>query len=214
MKLVLKVIWNALPLVAIALAVWLFINSKGCADSEGEGPVRANPPVLEAIKHVNKQIFIEHYSMVDVQYKEAPAGWEWLENLGIKQEFIVLVRGRIPAGFDLQQVNESNIWISQDGKRVQLTLPPPVIFEDNVALDFENSRILSQSDTCPDFVCKNNLEAYQADVLPTARDLLIDFARQSGILDQAAMDGKLYYEQLLKSLGFEEVIVIVTGYGL
>jgi hypothetical protein len=49
-------------------------------------------------------------------------------------------------------------------------------------------------------------------VLPVAQGLLVEYAHENGILDQAARDGKVFYEQLLKSLGFEDVRVIVDGY--
>ncbi|OQY47179.1 MAG: hypothetical protein B6242_05630 [Anaerolineaceae bacterium 4572_78] len=133
--------------------------------------------------------------------------------LGIKQNIIVLIRGRVPAGFQLGNIDEDDIWVSSDGTRAQITLPPPVIFEENIAFDFENSRVLSTSDTCPNFICPTDtLAAYQELVLPAAREKLIVYARESGILDQAARDGEAYYTQLLKSLGFEEVRVIVEGY--
>ena len=48
--------------------------------------------------------------------------------------------------------------------------------------------------------------------MPLAIDRLIQTALEYGILDQAARDGQAYYEQFLKSMGFQEVKVIVTGY--
>jgi hypothetical protein len=210
-----KILWNAIPLVALILiVVWLvgFIQDRMNPTQSNDGIVKIIPNrgVLEAIKSVNKQVFIEHYNMVDVEYTEVPQGW--VSALGLKQEFIVLVRGRVPAGFDLQQLSEDDIWVSPDGTRAQLTLPPPIIFEDNISIDFENSRVLAQSDSCPSFLCEDNLNALQGEVLPAAQGLLIDYAQENGILDQAARDGKAYYEQFLRSLGFEEVRVIVSGY--
>jgi hypothetical protein len=124
----------------------------------------------------------------------------------------MLIRGRVPAGFDLQQLSEDDLWISGDGRRVQLTLPAPQVLRDLVSIDFDNSYILSQHDTCPGFICQGDLEAYQDKILPTGRDLLIEYAERNGILEQAARDGRSYYEQLLSALGFEEVRVVVSGY--
>ena len=211
-KLILKIIWNALPLVALVLIAWWLYDTVIRDGIQPTPTVTTNRPVLEAIKQVNKQIFIEHYNAVDVTYTEVPESW--ISIFGIKQEFVVLVRGRVPAGFDLQELKEDDVWISSDGKRVQLTLPSPIVFNDNVFIDFENSRILSQSDTCPNFICQDSLVAYQSQVVPTGRDILVEFALENGILEQTAKDGKEYYEQFLKSLGFEEVRVIVSGYGL
>ncbi|MCB0196889.1 MAG: DUF4230 domain-containing protein [Anaerolineae bacterium] len=209
---VLKIIWNSIAIVGLVLiGIWIY---RILADNGGV-TITSGKPVLEAIKHVNKQIFVEHYNAVDVMYTEIPQGWlSFLGSVGVKQEIVVLVRGRVPAGFDLQKMREDDVWVSSDGKRAQITLPSPEVFEDNVVIDFENSRILSQSDRCPGFICQNTLVAYQNEVLPEGRKLLIDFAIRNNILEQTAKDGRDYYEQFLKSFGFEEVRVIVSGYGL
>lgn len=208
-RILFKIIINALAIVGVILGIW-FLRGEKSSSNSSDAEIDQKYPILEAVKHVNKHILIEHYSMVDVRYSQAPISWMPF----IKQETVILLRGRIPAGFDLEELTEDDIWISRDGKRVQLTLPPPKIFEENVAIDFENSRILSVSDRCPDFICENSLEQYQSKILPTGRDMLIAFALQTGILEDCAEDGRQYYQQLLKSLGFEEVRVIVTGYGL
>lgn len=206
----LRPVVNALAIVGVVLGIWILVNGGNDGSNDNGTTIIGKGPVLEAVKHVNKQIFIEHYSMIDVEYSQVPVSWLPF----IKQEMVVLLRGRIPAGFDLQKLTEDNIWISSDGKKVQLTLPPPEVFKENVSIDFENSRILSVSDTCPNFICESSLEQYQSKVLPAGRDMLIEFAYQRGILQQTVDDGRKYYEQFLKSLGFEEVRVVVTGYGL
>ncbi len=212
-KALLRIVWNALPLVAIALVAWW---AYGVVHARIAPPpvlpsLAARPVVLEAVKRVNKQVFIEHYHAVDIDYTEAPENW--LRVLGLKQEFVVLLRGRVPAGFDLQELDEGDVWVSSDGRRAQLTLSAPVIFLDNVSVDWENSRILAWRDTCPWFLCRDPLVTYQSTVLPAGRDLLVQAARQHGILDQAARGGQEFYAQLLRSLGFAEVRVVVTGYG-
>ncbi len=209
---ILLIVFAALIILLTGLVTWWFYSTivNPPPPPSNAQVIPGQPPVLETIKSVNKQIFIEHYSMVPIVYNEAPDGWIAL--LGLQQNMVVLIRGTVPAGFDLQEMNENDVWVSSDGKRVQITLPPPTVFEDNVSIDFEKSQIISQSDTCPSFLCQDNLEAYQSEVLPNSKDMLIEFSYESGILNQAARDGKIYYEQLLKSLGFEEIRVIVDGY--
>lgn len=203
-----KPIWTTVALVVLVLlSVVVGTQIQGC---DGPPPI----PVLEAIHHVNKQVFIEHYLVVDVHHTDRPQkGWEWLENLGLKQDFIVLIRGRVPAGFDLKQVTQDHIWTSGDGKSVQLTLPPPMVFRENVSIDSENSHVLYCQDTCPDWLCGDEISEYLEQVEPAAEEALIDGAVRNGILAQTAKDGKAYYEQFLASLGFEQVRVVVTGYG-
>lgn len=212
-KRLLKIVWNAVSLVTIILILWwAYQTARARLAPPAQPALVARPAVLEAIRRVNKQIFIEHYDAVDIDYTEVPENW--LRVLGLKQEFVVLLRGRVPAGFDLQGLSEDSVWVSSNGKRAQLTLPSPVIFTDNVSIDFENSRILARRDTCPWFLCRDPLITYQSTVLPAGRDLLVQAAQQKGILDHAARDGKEYYGQLLRSLGFEEVRVVVQGYAL
>jgi len=209
-----------LVLTSLVLAVLLLAASGGgilagrwthkCPD----GKVWTGRDVKIAIDHVNKQIFVEHGIDMPVHYSDVPNGlWVVLEKIGIKQDFTVLIRGRVPAGFDLDELDQKHIWTSADGKRVQLILPAPKIFEENVAIDFENSYVIGHRDTCPNWFCDKDLDAYQNEVLPLAKEDLVERALEGGILEEAAKDGKEFYEKFLTSLGFERVDVIVTGYG-
>lgn len=205
-------LFSAAALLAIVTlgSIWLTTSTvRDIFNLDPQTKIITGDTVIESIKQVNKQIFIEHYDAVDIDYSEAPSGW--LSLLPIKQSFVVLLKGRVPAGFDLSQLSPSDVWISSDGQRVQLTLPPPEIFAENVNVDFEHSRILTQSDTCPEILCQDSLTAFQKELLPQGRKLLIQASEQSGILDQAAQDGQRYYENFLKSLGFQEVRVIVRA---
>ena len=189
-------------------SVWLMSNTaRDIFNFDTQTKIVTSQAVVESIKGVNKQIFVEHYNTVDIDYTETPQGW--LRLLGVDQSFVLLLKGRVPAGFDLSELQESDVWVSSDGKRVQLILPPPMIFVDNVNIDFEHSRILAQRDTCPDFLCQDSLMALQDQMLPEGRALLIAASQRSGIMTQVANDGRLYYEQLLKSLGFEEIRVVI-----
>ncbi|MCB0061150.1 MAG: DUF4230 domain-containing protein, partial [Caldilineaceae bacterium] len=137
-----------------------------------ETTVVSGQAIVDSIRRANKQILVEHYNVVDIDYSEAPAGWLGL--LPIQQNFVLLLKGRVPAGFDLEMMKSDDIWISADGRRVQLVLPPPVIFTENIALDLENSRLLGEGDSCPDFICRDQLTAIQADLLPQGRRLLAE----------------------------------------
>lgn len=205
-------VWFLLPFVAMALGGWWIYQSYIVRNLSLETvtTVRSGAAVVDAVNRVNKQIFIEHYEVVDIDYRQVPKNW--LSFLGVEQSFVLLMRGRVPAGIDVSQIKPEDVWISEDGKRAQLTLPPPKVFEENVSIDFEHSRILAMNDTCPDLICENDVTAYQNKLLPEGRALLVDTAEENGILNQAADDAKAYYEQLLKTLGFEDVRVVVTGF--
>ena len=206
----LLVITLVLGTVVTVGSVWLMSNTaRDLFNLDTRTTIVTSQAVVESIRRVNKQILIEHYNTVDIDYSEAPEGW--LRVLPIAQNFVLLLKGRVPAGFDLSTLAEGDVWVSSDGRRVQLILPPPEIFADNVNLDLEHSRLLAQNDSCPDFLCQNQLEVFQAELLPEGRELLINASLRSGILDEVARDGQLYYENLLRGLGFSEVRVVVRG---
>jgi hypothetical protein len=192
----------------VVTSVWLVSDAaRDLFSQDTQVEIVNGQAVIESIRQVNKQVMIEHYNTVDIDYTEAPEGW--LSQLPIRQSFVVLLKGRVPAGFDLSQLRPEDVWVSSDGRRVQLVLPPPTVFAENVNIDFEQSRILTTSDTCPEFLCQDQLAALQEQMLPQGREVLIDASLQSGILTQVANDGQRYYEQLLKSFGFEEVRVVI-----
>lgn len=208
-------IFGALVLIALIALTGLWLmngTARSLLSRSTETTVVNSEAIVESIRSANKQILVEHYNVVDIDYTETPAGWLGL--LPIQQNFVLLLKGRVPAGFDLERFGPENIWISADGRRVQLVLPPPVIFTENIALDLENSRILGQGDTCPAFICRDELTAMQDDLLPQGRRLLADASMRSGILEQVAADGERYYEQFLTALGFEEVRVVVSAESL
>ncbi len=202
---------TSILMALVGLAGWLMLNHtiRDVFNRDTKVTVVDGAAVVESIKRVNKQTFIEHYNVVDIDYSEAPEGW--LKVLPLKKTFVVLLRGRVPAGFDLSELTPQDVWISDDHQRIQLVLPPPTIFEDNVNIDFEHSRILMQNDTCPDFICQQTIEAYKNQIVPEGRKLLVKASEQNGILEEAAVDGQRYYEQLLKSLGFAEVRVLIKN---
>jgi hypothetical protein len=194
------IVWLAVAVLAIFTYTKIFPSSER---------ILTGPEVLEAVKHVNKHIFVEHYITVDIDYEHVPV--EWLKAI-LHQRFVVLLHGRVPAGFDLQGLTvKDNIQVK--GKKVILHLPPPQVFEENVSIDFNNSRILYVSSQCL-FFCTESAEIYQSKMLPEAQKRLVEAALKNDILRQAATYGKSHYEALLRSLGFEDVTVVVTGYKL
>jgi hypothetical protein len=205
--------WMLLTSMAIAAAVvitsvWLVTDTARDIFSGGANvQIVTGQAVVESIRQVNKQVFLEHYNTVDIDYSEAPAGW--LSYLPIRQSFVVLLKGRVPAGFDLSQLRPEDVWVSRDGRRVQLVLPPPVIFAENVSIDLENSRVLTLNDSCPSILCQDKLVAFKDQMVPQGRELLMEASLRSGIMGQVAADGQRYYEHFLKSLGFAEVRVII-----
>ncbi len=85
------IVWLAVAVLAVFAYTKIFPSSER---------ILTGTAVLEAVKHVNKHIFVEHYITVDIDYEHVPV--EWLKAILHQQRFVVLLHGRVPAGFDLQ----------------------------------------------------------------------------------------------------------------
>lgn len=212
---IIQIIWNGIGLAALLYLAWTgFTTLRQQSDPAAANVVmEVSPAILNEIREVNKQIFIEHYNTIPIKYSEAPKEWaQFLGNIGITQEYVVLLRGQVSAGFDLSTMSEADIWVSADHKRAQVTLPPPQIFEKDVVLDLEHSEVIATSDHCPDLLCSTELQAYQTNILPEGRKRLIEAAQRNQILQQAATKGQQFYEKLLNNTGIAEVRVVIRGY--
>lgn len=201
--------------IALFALCWRVIDVvQGLAVPTPTQVIEVGPTILEQIRHVNKQIFVEHYLTAEIGYMETYAVLEQpLALLGIKNEYLIILRGRVPAGIDLGQMRMDAIWVSTDGQRAQVTLPAPQIFEEHVAVDLRNSRIITRAEACPGFLCPTGqLAAYQGSIEPMGRARLIAAAEELGIKAQAAREAQVYYEQLLNALGIAEVRVVIPGY--
>ncbi len=215
-----QVIRISIAAIVLAVVAGLILQQLGMlpsmqATTSPAITVQASPAILQEVKRVSKYVVIQHYGSVDIDYTEAPSGMlNALKSIGIQQHYVVLLRGTVPAGFDLNEMSEADIWVSPDGKRAQVTLPAPKIFEEMISIDNEHTRVLAADDKCPDFLCTVDLAAFNKTIEPEGKRLLIESARKNEILRQAAVEGKLHYERLLNQLGIGEVRVVVQGYDL
>jgi hypothetical protein len=170
-------------------------------------PPSPMPTYQLGVEDIKKAAFTEYYMVVDVQHTEIPDNI--LKRLGVKDQIIALVYGKVVGGFDLEEMGQGAIW--QDGTRVMLRLPPPRVLYTEI--DPEKSYIVYHLDTCPGFFgCKDSLETFLSDVEPAARKGMEEKALENGLLERTAEEGQEYYESLLKSLGFTEVRVVVEGH--
>lgn len=179
------------------------------------GETISGPVVIEQVRRVNKHVFIEQYQSVEITRRDAPTSWgDVLKKIGIRQEFVMTVKGMVPAGIDLSQLTEQDVWVSPDGRRIQLTLPSPQVFSKDVALDLAHSKVTSESDRCPDMLCPTDLTTMQEELLPEGQQRLVEAAYQTDILQDAADEAAEYYAQLLRMLDVDEIRVVVPGYAV
>lgn len=163
------------------------------------------PPVVnvQTIKSQAKLSTVEYGTVTEVYNETAPEGLID-EFFGNKEKLLMLVYGDVQAGFDLDKLEEDDIWT--DGKRVRLVLPSPEIL--NTSVDFERTHVVYYEN---DLIFDNNNPNLQGDALQQAKDAIEKAALSEGVLEQANQYGKLHFENLLYSLGFEDVEVVVDA---
>ncbi len=163
------------------------------------------PPVvtIQGIKTQAKLATVEYTTVTEIYNESLPEGW-LDEFLGTSERLLLLVYGNVQAGFDLEKMEEENLWT--DGSRVRLVLPAPEIVSRGI--DFERTHIVYYENN---LILDENNPNLEGEALAQAQEAIEEAAIQAGILNQAAEHGRLYYENFLYSLGFTEVEVIVDA---
>jgi hypothetical protein len=123
------------------------------------------------------------------------------QQLGVKEEMLLLAYGEVAAGFDLDKLRDEDIWI--DGTRVQLHLPPPEILYSR--LDTERTRVVYYEKSL--FVQRDI--SMEANARKEAEQAIREAALESSILEQAGKYGELFFSNWLRSMGFTEVRVVI-----
>lgn len=165
------------------------------------------PTPVVVINHINSLGRLEttEFAMRTVIDLENPPSNLWEKIVGA-DKLMLVAEGEVVAGFDLAVVTESNIKV--EGSRVEVTLPAPEILYSRI--DNDRTHVYKRETGLlvePD----KTLEG-RARLL--AEQALIDWALERDILDKAERDGLVQIENLLRSLGFTEVIIKIEKGGL
>ena len=163
------------------------------------------PPVvsIQKIKAEAKLSTVEFSTLTEIYNENSAEGW-FDDLLGNKERLLMIVYGNVEAGFDLSKLSEENLWT--DGERVRLILPPPEILGSSI--DFDRTHIVFYDN---DLIFDTNNPNLQGEALKQSKEALEEAALREGILDQANGYGQLYFENLLFSLGFTDVEVVVDA---
>jgi hypothetical protein len=126
---------------------------------------------------------------------------DFRQYLGIKEQVLLLAYGDVKAGFDLSTLSDEDLWT--DGTRVQLHLPAPEVL--STSIDYDRTHAVFHQGT---LLMSRDIN-WEGEIFETAQDAIREEAVEAGILEDAARYGQLYFENLLRSLGFAEVQVVV-----
>lgn len=163
------------------------------------------PPVvnIQTIKARARLTTVEYGTVTEIYKETVPQGW-FDDLMGNKERLLMLVYGDVQAGFDLDKLDEEDIWT--DGPRVRLVLPPPEVL--NATIDFDRTHIVYYEN---DLIFDENNPNLQGEALEQAKEAIKQAALEEGVLEQANEYGKIYYENFLYSLGFTDVEVVVNA---
>jgi len=163
------------------------------------------PPVvtIQGIKAKADLATVEFNTVAEIYNETAAEGW--LDTLlDTKERLLILVYGDVQAGFDLDKLNEEDLWT--DGRRVRLVLPAPEIL--NSSIDFDRTHIVFYENK---LILDDNNPNLQGEALAQSKHAIEQAALENGILDKANDYGQVYFENLLYSLGFTDVEVVVNA---
>lgn len=159
--------------------------------------VRATPSVVLAVRDLAR---LESTSFHVERVIDMTSRQRTLFGLVEAQDSILLVAAAdVVAGVDLSQLEESDVVV--DGERVTITLPAPEIF--TTALD-NDSTYVYERDTDVLARRSNSLETRAR---REAERTLREAAVEAGIHDRARRSARQTVESLVRSLGYDEVVI-------
>lgn len=159
------------------------------------------PPVVTItdIRAAAELTTVEYQAVAEIQGERVPD--DFRQYLGIKEQVLLLAYGDVKAGFDLSTLSDEDLWT--DGTRVQLHLPAPEVL--STSIDYDQTHAVFHRGT---LLMSRDIN-WEGEIFETAQDSIREEAVEAGILEDAARYGQLYFENLLRSLGFAEVQVVV-----
>ncbi|RME78718.1 MAG: DUF4230 domain-containing protein, partial [Chloroflexi bacterium] len=112
---------------------------------------------------------------------------------------ILVAEGEVVAGVDLGKLNERDIVVS--GETVNITLPAPEILYSRI--DNDNTYVVERKTGLFRPIDKS----LEGRARALAEQSLVDWAIQHDIYGKAADSARLQIENLLRSLGFREIVI-------
>jgi hypothetical protein len=165
--------------------------------------VRSQPNVLVAVTDLARLESVSFHMerVIDLSEKQSR-----LFGLVQGEDAILLVAvAEISAGVDLGKMSDRDVTTSADSSRAEVHLPAPEIF--HVALDNGHTYVHSRK---TDLLARRQ-ETLESRARSEAEKVLLDGAKEAGILRQAGDNARRVVEGLVRSLGYREVVVTISG---
>lgn len=166
-------------------------------EAETRTEVRPQPSVVVAVRELARlETTTFHIQRVIDLSEEQSRLWGVVKQ---KDSILLVAAADISAGVDLAKLRDDDVRVSDEGRTVRLTLPPPEVL--STVLDSERTYVHSRS-TDVLAVRREDLETRaRAEAEATLRDAALD----AGLLDRAKSGAERSLQTLLRSLGYETV---------
>lgn len=125
-----------------------------------------------------------------------------------KDKMLLVAQGRVIAGLDLSHLDEQDVQIANDQKRITVNLPPIKLFD---AYLVEKNTFVYERETGAFTSVDPNLET---EARRQALSDITNAACEDGIMNEAAENAKKAVTELLRTIDFQEVTVHVNAGGL
>ena len=170
----------------------LFIRSRLTSQYE----FRNGSAVIKEMQSLNR---LETAQFTIEKIIDAGTSGNALQDLFFGDRLLFIAHGEVIAGFDLSNLTEDDISVSDS--QISITLPQPEIFF--VRLDSEQSRVYDRDQGLLTRGDKDLESAARLEAEKTIRQA----ACEAGILSQATENGKKQLTTILRSFGFQDVTI-------
>jgi hypothetical protein len=187
--------WRHYVIVALSLAVIVLVGLLVRMFAFPAYPTVA----MGALRPIAELATIEYSTVVEVPNERIPD--DIRKMFGAKEQILMLVYGKVKAGFDLNKMADGDLQTEQG--TVRLTLPRPEIL--SLTIDNERTHVVYYEKS---WLVGRDVKL-ESETREMADTLIRQQALDDGILEQAKALGVQYYENHLRSLGFTDVQVVV-----
>lgn len=179
--------FKAVVLIVIFSALSVFATMKWYEKRQPDIDVITSAGVLQRIQHLNNlETVAFHIDTVVSSTREGTWNKLWQD----QQKGLFVANGRVVAGLNLSRLKPENVLVSEDGKQINITLPPVEILSsslDKIDVYDIKTGLFGLVDIDPHLLS----EAQTA-----ARSRIVQTACQSGILNTANENAQKQIESL------------------
>jgi Protein of unknown function (DUF4230) len=162
--------------------------------------IDTTPVLIKEMKSIAQLMTMSSYDEVVVDSSKSFSadipGFSNTNSLVDRSQLVIIAQGQIVAGVDLQQLDESKIFI--DGDSVSLTLPPAKVLDAIVNP--------SQYEI---FIEEKGWEPAEVNAIKVrARDKMVERSLKQGLLQKADTKARMILENFLRSAGFKRISIL------